>query len=233
MKQLAAVQLVGNALILYLGYYWLGVGEARAGLLIWSFAVALLAACLFLWLHGAGLLHGRNPQSSYFRDALLRLPVFLGIAIAVLLIYVFTTKLQEWLSGPAFTFASWLTLKLRKPVKPAAMLGFVAAIFWVIRWIVLPVVLAPWVVRFAARGRTGPTRPAISWKERALIPILLLAALWLPLRLLAWHPIMTGYGIEMTSFIVRVLIAYLLFVLGLMALEGMPLFTQRKSVGSP
>src|ERR1700722_15834937 len=36
MKQLAAVQLVGNAAALLLGYYWLGIGEARVGLLAWS-----------------------------------------------------------------------------------------------------------------------------------------------------------------------------------------------------
>ena len=232
MRQLAAVQLVGNALILYLGYYWLGVGEARAGLLFWSFAVALVTACLFLWLHGAGLLHGRNPYSPYFRDALLRLPVFLGIALVTLLIYVFAAKLQEWCGSPAFRFASWLTLKLRKPVKPATALNVVASIFWLLRWVVLPIVLAPWIVRFAARGRPG-SPATLAWKERALIPILLLAALWLPLRVLAWHPVMTNFALEMTSFVVRALVAYLLFVAGLMALEGMPLFTQRKSAGSP
>ena len=159
------MQLVGNAAALLLGYYWLSIGEARAGLLVWSFTVALFTAALFLWIHGAGLSYGLSSDAPY-RAALRRLPALLVAAIVVLLLYIALGKLQDACADPSFRFASWLTLKLRKPVKPAAVLSIVAAIFWLIRWIVLPIVFLP-LIRDCARHVALPhvaqaSRPARS-----------------------------------------------------------------------
>jgi hypothetical protein len=240
MKQLAAIQLVGNAAALWLAYYWLGIGEARAGLLAWSFTVALVTAALFLWMHGAGLVYGRDPRrdrgAAPFRTALRHLPALLAAAVVVLLLYVALAKLQDACSNPAFRLASWLTLKLRKPVKPGAVLRIFNAVWWVLRWIVVPVLLRPSITAVAEFGWRGlaPSRlPKRVWSEWCLTPLLLLCALWLPFKLLAWKPLMSGFGLEMASFIVRILIAYLLFAGGLLAVEGMPLFTQRKTAVSP
>ena len=236
MKQLAAVQLVGNAAALWLGYYWLSVGEARIGLLAWSFTIALVTASLFLWMHGAGLAYGRDPHGSPFRAALRNLPALLAAAIIVLLLYIALAKLQDMCSNPAFRLASWLTLKLRKPVKPAAVLRIFNAVWWVVRWLIVPVLLRPWILAVAQVGWLGfvparwPRRTPIEW---ALTPLLLLCALWLPFKLLGFRPLMSSFGLEMASFLVRVAIAYLLFAGGLLALEGMPLFTQRKTAPSP
>jgi hypothetical protein len=233
MKQLVAVQLVGNAAALLLFYYWLSIGEARAGLLAWSFTVALFTAVLFLWIHGAGLAYGLNPGASPFLTALRRLPALLAAAIVVLLLYVALAKLQDACADPSFRLASWLTLKLRKPVKPATVLGIVAVIFWLVRWIVLPVVLLPWL-RTALTWRRPPGLPGrAQWTQRLLMPLLLLCALWLPFHILHWRPLMTNFPLEMASFILRAAIAYLLFTGGLLALEGMPLFTQRNRAVSP
>jgi len=128
MKQIAAVQLVGNAAALMLGYYWLSIGEARIGFLAWSFTVALFTAALFLWTHGAGLAYGLNSDAP-FRTAFRRLPVLLVAAIVVLLLYVAIGKLQDASADPAFRLASWLTLKFRKPVKPATVSRIVSATF--------------------------------------------------------------------------------------------------------
>src|ERR1700723_1309065 len=117
MRQIAAIQLVGNAAALYLSYYWLSIGEARVGLLAWSFTIALLTTLLFLWMHGAGLAYGRDPYASPFRAALRNLPALLVAAVIVLLVYVALAKLQDLCGTPAFRVASWLTLKLRKPIK--------------------------------------------------------------------------------------------------------------------
>ena len=235
MKQIAAVQLVGNAIALWLGYYWLSIGEARTGLLLWSLTVALFTAAFFVWMHGAGLVNGRDPYGFPFARALRTLPALLAAAALVLLLYIGLSLLQGALQNPAFHLASWLTLKLRKPVKPAAVLRVVSAVFWIIRWIVLPVALVPWFRNVAARGFSGfvPRKSHRTWLDRLLTPILLLVAIWLPIRLLGWHPLKSGFGVEMASFLVRVAIAYLLFVVGLLILEGMPLFTQRNKAVSP
>jgi hypothetical protein len=232
-KQVAAIQLVGNAAALYLGYYWLSIGEARVGLLAWSFTIALLTALFFLWMHGAGFAYGRDPHASPLRAALRNLPALLVAALIVLILYVALAKLQDLCGMPAFRLASWLTLKLRKPIKPAAVLRIVAAVFWTLRWVIFPILLVPWISAIASAGfRTRRSAP-FTWKQRALIPVLLLCALWLPFPLLHWRPFMNGFAFEMASFIVRALVAYLLFAGGLLALEGMPLFTQRRSVVSP
>ena len=91
----------------------------------------------------------------------------------------------------------------------------------------------PYISAIVSRGFRGYRPTPFTWMERALIPLLLLCALWLPFQLLAWRPLMSGFNLEMASFIVRALFAYLLFAGGLLALEGMPLFTQRKRAVSP
>jgi hypothetical protein len=236
-KQIAAIQLIGNAAVLMLGYYWLSIGEARIGLLAWSFTVALFTAALFLWIHGAGLAYGLNSDAP-FHAALRRLPVLLAAAIIVLLLYIALATLQDASADPAFRLASWLTLKSRKPIKPATVARIVAVVFWLMRWILLPILLIP-IVHFVAtlRAHTWRRPPGLrkraSWTERALTPLLLLVALWLPFRILHWRPLMTSFPLEMASFLVRAAAAYLLFTAGLLALEGMPLFTQRNKAASP
>lgn len=235
MKQLAAVQLAGNAAVLWLGYYWLSVGEARSGLLLWSAAVALFTAALFLWMHGAGLAYSRDPYRSPFAAALGRLPALFAAALLILALYIALNALQDALHNPVFRAASWLTLKLRKPVKPATALSIVAAAFRAIRWIAIPMLFAPWARNIAALGFSGfgYMKAGGGWAERMLAPVLLLAALWLPFRVLAWRPVMSNFGLEMASFTLRAAAAYLLFVAGLLAFEGMPLFTHRKRAVSP
>jgi hypothetical protein len=235
MKRLLAIQLPGNALALWLAYHWLSIGEARTGLLLWSAAVALFTAALFVWMHGAGLAWSRDPDGSPLTAVLRRLPALLLAALVVLALYIALAALQDALRGPAFRTSSWLTLRLRKPIKPATVLSIVAGIFWAIRWAALPIALLPRLRGAAALGFSGLRRvkTKATWPELMLTPVLLLVALWLPFRVLAWRPIMSSFGLEMASFAIRAAAAYLLFVVGLLTLEGMPLLTQRKRAVSP
>jgi hypothetical protein len=50
------------------------------------------------------------------------------------------------------------------------------------------------------------------------VPLLTLCALWVPFWLLNWVPKVSGFSMEMTSFAVRALVAYLLFVSAAMVL---------------
>ena len=40
LRTLCLAHLLGNAVLLWLGYYWLGLGEESAGVLLWSLLVA-------------------------------------------------------------------------------------------------------------------------------------------------------------------------------------------------
>jgi hypothetical protein len=216
------IHLAGNAVLLWLGYYWLGLGESRAGALLWSGVVAALVVCLACWLYGAGFaFFPQRRVGAAFRAALRRLAPLVVAAIAVVVVYVLLGRARDAMDNPGFRLASWLTLTLRKPVKPATVQAIFHAVFWVLRWVVAPVLLLPVGPAIVSRGWAGfgavgaRCRRWLYWLEA---PALLLIALCLPLKLVAWAPHMSSFGGEMTSFVVRAAVAYLLFAAGWLGL---------------
>jgi hypothetical protein len=241
MKRLAGLHLAGNALLLWLGYYWLGLGESRAGALAWSAVVALALLVGACWLYGGAFAYFRAPGAGVrgaFQTALRNLPALAAFAIVLLAIYGLLDQLQDYSGRPAFSIASWLTLKLRKPVKPATVLRVFQCALWLVRWVVVPVLAAPVFAGLASggwRGAFARRRWRWYWIEA---PVLLLAALWLPARLLGWVPHAASFGMEMASFAARAAAAYLLFAAGGLGLAlrtsgGKPEVSQRKTVASP
>jgi hypothetical protein len=219
-----AAHLAGNALLLWLGYYWLGLGESHAPALLWSAVVALAIVAAACWLHGAAFawFADAKPRLRRVFAASLRrlLPLVCAAAVAVL-VYVLANLAENAASAGSFKVASWLTLKLRKPVRPSAMLRVCAVVFWLVRWVVLPVFLLPMVAGVAARGWRGiaesgaMARRRLYWVEA---PLLLLCALWLAPLLYRWTPHMGSFGLQMASFVVRLAAAYFLGVTAWLAL---------------
>jgi hypothetical protein len=189
------LHLVGNGVLLALGYYWLGLGEARVADVAWSAAVALLIVAGAAWLHGA----------AFTRDgrlALRHLPWTVTVALAALAIYLALPSLKG---------------------------------MWVARWIVLPMLLVPLFAGAASHG----WRVWRGFSRRIfLAPVLVFLAVWVPLRLLAWVPRVSGFTMEMTSFILRAAVAYLLFVLASARLAhwmsaGIPRVTHSRTASLP
>ena len=90
-----------------------------------------------------------------------------------------------------------------------------------VRWVLLPADLLPLFSGVAARGWRGFGE--FGWRRysrlyRLEVPLLTLCALWLPLRLLNWVPRVSGFTMEMASFVLRVGAGYLLFVSAAMLL---------------
>ena len=213
---LAAVHVGGNALLLWLGYYWLGIGESRMASLLWSTIVALLLVCLACWLHAATFAYfvGQSPGlSSSFRAALRNLLPILAAAILILALYLLLALWANYSTRPAFTISSWLTLKLRKPVRPNSVYRIFKTVTWLVRWLVLPVIVLPWIAAVSSRGWQG-FRPKLAARRLYWLqaPVLLLCALWVPFKLLDWVPHVGSFTMEMVSFVIRLLAAYLLFV---------------------
>lgn len=238
---LAAIHLGANAALLWIGYYWLGVGESRTATLLWSAFLALALACLACWLHGAAFAAFRGaPLPQAFRQALRHLLPVLLLAVAIAVLYGLLAAWADYSRRPAFQIASYLTLKLRKPVKPASVQRWFDAALWLVRWMVLPVFLLPLVSGAAARGWAGCSEilsRARSWRCWIAVPALLVCAFWLPFRLLAWTPHMSGFTLEMVSLSLRLLVAYLLFVaawllLAFFTAAGKPFFSQSKSAAA-
>ncbi len=241
LRRMTLLHLVANALLLWLGYYWLGVGESRASTLAWSACVAVLIVGLGCCSYGAALVYFQKPRQPAWRTALRNL---LPLAIAVIVVATIYWLLARWAdysTKPAFQIASYLTLKFRTPVRPASVLRVFNAVLWVVRWAVLPVLLLPMASAIAGRGWSGfraigaNARKWLYWIE---VPILLLCVFWIPLKLLGWVPHVNGFGMETVSFTLRAVFAYLLFgtawlVLAFVTSGGKPRLTQSSTLASP
>jgi hypothetical protein len=243
-SMLILLHLLANALLLWLAYLWLGVGESTMFRLALSAADALVILALVCWLHGATFAYFRTgaPRgvNAAFRTALRHLPALLLLAVAVIVLYLLLAMWDAYSAQPAFKWASYLTLKLRRPVKPAAILAVFRAVLWVVRWVLLPLALLPMFSGVAARGWSGFGEFGWPWKRLIWLaaPVSLLCALWAPFRLYDWVPHVNGFGLEMLSFALRVALAYLMFVAGWLILafvtsRGRPAASQLNTATSP
>lgn len=244
-RNLLLLHLPVNALLLWLAYGWLGVGESTVVRLAWSAAVALLILMIATWLHGATFASFRagsesSPRAA-FRTASRHLPALLVVVLAALAIYSFLAWWAGYSTGPAAKLASWLTFKLRKPVKPASVMRCFDIVLWALRWVFIPADLLPLFSGVAARGWRGFGE--FGWRRysriyRLEVPLLALCAAWLPFRLINWVPRVTGFNLEMLSFALRALAGYLLFVVAALLLafltsRGKPSESQLKTAVSP
>jgi hypothetical protein len=239
---LAAVHLGANALLLWLGYYWLGIGESRTTSLVWSAVVALVLVWLSCWMHGGTFAYFAGQGSDLpgaFRTALRNLVAILAALLIILLLYFLLSRWSDYSTQPAFNISSWLTLKIRKPVRPNAVVRIFAAVTWLVRWVVLPVIVLPWLAAIASGGWAGFRRRLVMKRLYWLqAPLLLLCALWLPFQLMDWVPHMSSFTLEMVSFVIRLLVAYLLFVaawllLAFLTSAGKPVLSHPNTVATP
>lgn len=224
-RKLFLLHLVANALLLWLGYEWLGVGESTRVRLLFSALDALAILALVCWFHGATLVFfrtgGGQEINGAFRTSLRHVPALLAAAILVLVLYGLLAWAAAASGQPAFRLASWLTLKLRTPVKPATMARIFLGAFRIVRWVVLPVALLPMASGIAARGWRGFGEFGWrgGWRYWLEVPLLLVAGLVLPFVVLGWVPAVSGFTFEVVSFSLRMLAAYLLFVGAVWTLE--------------
>ena len=93
--------------------------------------------------------------------------------------------------------------------------------FWVVRWVVLPVALLPMASGIAARGWRGFGEIGwrSGWRYWVEVPLLLVTGLLLPFVVLGWVPAVNGFTMEMVSFAVRIVGAYVMFVGAIWTLE--------------
>ncbi len=148
-----------------------------------------------------------------------------------------------WLHGAAFAGNRQLALRHLPWTMLIALVAFATYLampsgkwwWWIARWIALPMLLVPFFAGAASHG----WRAWRGFTPRALLaPVFVLVGVWIPLRLLAWVPRVSGFPMEMASFLLRAAIAYLLFVLAWARLAhltsaGSPLLTQPKTASLP
>jgi len=221
MMRFFAIHAAGNALLLGLAYYWLGIGESSAATLAWSVAVAVVILSMACCLHGGTLVFFRADQprslSAAFRTVLRHMAPFLAAVILVAAVYWLLAQWAAYSATPALRIASWCTLKLRQPIKPAMVLRAFNIVLALVRWMVVPVFFLPMFSGIAARGWRGAAEFGRHRRDRfywAAAPLLLLCALALPWQLVAWVPHVSSFAMEMLSFMARAAVSYVLFITG-------------------
>ena len=235
-RKLFLLQLVTNALLLWVTYEWLGVGESSRMRLLWSAVYALAILALAYWFHGATLVFFREGDlrlRDAFAASLRRVPALLAAVILVLALYGLVAWAAAASGQPAFRLASWLTLKLRTPVKPVTVARIFLAGFWIVRWVLLPVALLPMASGIAAHGWRGAGEISwrCGWRYWLEVPLLLVAGLLLPFVVLGWVPAVSGFALEVISFLMRMLVAYLLFMGAIWTLERRTVTTSSPEAG--
>jgi len=245
MWRLAVVHFIANAVLLGCGYYWLGIGEGRASALAWSAVIAMLLVALTCATYGAAFAFfdsaERKKVSQAWTTAARNLLPTAAAALAIGGVYWLLAMWQDYSSDLAFTLASYLTLTFRKPVTPASVLKVFDAVLWLVRWVVLPVLLLPMLAAISTRGSRGFEGIGAGirrWWYWLATPVLLLCAIWAPLKVLSWTPRSGSFAVEVLSFVVRAAVAYLLFGAAWLALAfatsaGKPRFTQSNTAVSP
>jgi hypothetical protein len=205
-KTLILLHAIGNGVLLWLAYQWLGIGESTTGRILLSAQLAIFLVVFATWLHATSCVffQARDIRGAG-RVALRHLPALLLLIVMTLIVY----GLISAIPSPAFKIASYLTLHLRRPIKPTTLQSIFNGVMWLIRWVLLPVLIVPRFTTAASRGWTmrAHTR-RIYW---AIIPACLLAGLWIPLKLIGWVPRFDSFPMQMTSFLLRAAVAYALF----------------------
>jgi hypothetical protein len=244
MRRFAMLHLLANAVILWLGYYWLGIGESRMSMLAWSALVLIVFTALVCCAYGAALVYFRDHDgrtNSAWKMTARNLPPLVLAAIMVAVVYWLLERWSVYSSQPAFTIASWLTLTLRTPVTPASIARIFNGTLWLVRWTALPVLLLPVASAVAALGWRGFRRTNLrvpGWLYWIEVPLLLICLIRVPIWLFYRVPEVNGFGMQAASFTVRIAMAYLLFGVAWLALAfvtsgGKPRPTQSRTAGSP
>jgi len=238
------LHLIGNALLLWLGYYWLGVGESDTAHLLGSAAIVLGGVCVALFLHGTALVYfdrdGERSLAHAMGTAARNLLPLLVVAILAAVVYGLLTYIYGKFQHNAFLIGSYATMHTRKPVAPAKVLHWYRVFILMLRWLVVPALLFPLTAAVARMGWAGFRLRSLRlsplyWIE---VCVLLLLALVVPLRLMNWIPEFSKFAAQMASLIARMGLGYLLFVAALLTIEfltarGRPRLTQPNTVPSP
>lgn len=222
------VNLVINAVLLAGVWEWLGIGDSSGGQVALTslFGLALIFIALWLWdgtLAWFSLAPGERLRAAFAR-ALRTLAPFALLVVIAIAVYWLLNRAEDRASDWAATAASWLTLKLTRPVHPVSIGRTLLWILRILEWLAAPLVLLPIGASVASDGWRGFGRGAFGalcrrWYLLAC-PALLIAAFWVPYLITHWVPHLKGMRIETASAMVRFAVAWLILITGWIALAS-------------
>jgi hypothetical protein len=228
-RVLCILHLLGNAVLLWTAYEWLSIDESSTTKLAVGVLMAIAIMIAALWLHGSALVHFAAEDRSRLRPALgTGLKHLLPLIVLALFVVVVYFALGSWDSS------------MEKATGALKTVSDVA--LWLLRWLIFTVQLLPLAASVATKGFRGYTPEAwrlsksvIYWIE---VVVLLLAGIWVPLKIVTWVPKFDGFPLQFTSVLIRFFVAYLLFVVAWLLLEsftsgGKPRTSQAMTASAP
>jgi hypothetical protein len=187
------LQVVVNAALLGLVWFWLSLPEAKVWQLALSAVVALVAAAGFLWLHGATLAAFRIPYGPPpFLATLRRVPALAMWAVVCVLLVTAAlrlTPISRWTWLPD-TIAICILLALLPAGSQVSGEGL-AGLF-----------------------RSAAWSPLGRWQYYAAVAFCLIVGTLAPYKLVWWIPKFEGLSAQAASAGIRLGIAYLLAITG-------------------
>jgi hypothetical protein len=217
--RLWVLHFVGNAILLLGFYAWLSIGDANAAQLAGTIIYGVSIAFLAIWLYDGTLLYfsagPRERLFTAFSRSMRTLIPFAVVVVVAVFVYWLLSSAGDQLSDTAATAASWLTLKLRRPVKPAGILHVLTWLLRVVEWFGAPLLLIPLASSVAVHGWRGfGSRRFAALRRRYALECtaLLIAAFFVPWLITHWVPGLYGMTLQTVSALVRFAVAYVIFV---------------------
>lgn len=225
------LNLLGNAAVLGVWYYWLLIPDAHGWQVAWSAVLALVTILFVLWLRAGTL--------TWFRVSELRNQSAIGPAFRrgwrhafALAIWFASFVVIAWIivSAGNYTpqFSVWIRQKVNAGPPPRSVMHGSDWLLFILLWVVLPAIWVPIASTVAAVGLTGARmlrslrvlRHPLYW---LLFCLLMAMAAWVPYKLVTWVPELTTLHGQAWSAGLRFAAAYIILItsgLGIMWMVG-------------
>ncbi len=226
-RRLWLLHAVANAVLFGAGYAALRVPDEKLWQVALFFLLAVILVAAALLLHGGTFLFFRRIQAGETSNLLGALggarrrlaPLALWAVLLGGVLWL-AGLVDDRIEGAAAWLGSYLTLHWHTPVKPARVETALEWLLWLVEWFVVPMILLPLAAEvadsgfagFLGRGWRGVWR--VVRRGRCWIGYAMFFALGilLPSRLLHWVPKLNGVWLELLSLLVRLGIAYAMFI---------------------
>jgi hypothetical protein len=210
--RLVLIHLIVNAALLVSASLWLLIPDEHVWQLAFAALSALLIAVVFLWLHGATLAYGTDPEPANLRPALSIKPMrmiwlLIGCFILFWCMRMVSSRADlRWAAGGYFysKAPSWLRPTSGEGSYVTAVGYIIAILVWyAIPGALLPLIAARVIGGTALRG----LRTIVRWQYWVGLALTTLIGVWVASALLGWTPGKTLRE-QTTSLVIRLIVAY-------------------------
>ena len=210
-RDVLALQLVGNLLLMLLLWFWLSMGVGSVPMFVGLLLLGAILLSTSALLHGSGLAAFRpmtlGEAFSSARARLVKLTLYSLLIVALLIAWDFAGMYS---SAAAKWAASAITFSSQSPVKPASL---ESSYYWLLRVVFVFLALAIHPVAARIAGSLDSAARVLKQPAYWLGGILLaVVGLLLPWWLISWVPAVGSVAMEALSAAMRFTLAYLLAI---------------------